>query len=163
MARLPYAPAGAPLADHSMNLFRMLGHSQPVAEGFAKLGAALLFESSLEPRLRELAILRVGMSFDAHYEVSKHVVIGKAVGLTEEEIAALSPGAARGALSGVERAVIALVDELRSAARASDAALAGVREFLSDQAVVELVVTIGYYGLVCRVLETLGVDVEDGS
>lgn len=41
--------------------------------------------------------------------------------------------------------------------------LARVRQHLDDRQVVELVVTIGYYGLVCRVLETLGVDREDAK
>jgi alkylhydroperoxidase family enzyme len=76
------------------------------------------------------------------------------------EIAALSPGADLGSLGAVERAVVRLVDELAVAARASDGALAGVREYLSERAVVELVVAIGYYGMVCRVLEALGVDLE---
>jgi alkylhydroperoxidase family enzyme len=143
-----------------MNLFRMLAHAPPVLEGFAKLGGALLFDSTLEPRLREIAILRVGMSADARYEVEKHVAIGKAVGLTEDELTALHPSRGQLLDGAVERAVVRLVDELRNSPRASDEALAGVRAHLSDRAVVELVVTIGYYGLVCRVLETLGVELE---
>jgi alkylhydroperoxidase family enzyme len=143
-----------------MNLFRMLAHAPPVLEGFAKLGGALLFDSTLEPRLREIAILRIGMSADAPYEVEKHVAIGKAVGLTEEEITALNPSRGQLLDGAAERAVVRLVDELRDSPRASDEALAEVRAYLSDRAVVELVVTIGYYGLVCRVLETLGVDLE---
>lgn len=163
MARIPYAPAGTALGEHPMNLLRMLGHSEPVAEGFAKLGGALLFESSLDARLREMAILRIGLFHGARYEVSKHVVIAKSVGLGEAEIAALAPGGDTSILGDAERAVLRLVDELATAARASDETLSDVRRHLTDRAVVELVVTIGYYGLVCRVLETLGVDVEEGT
>ena len=34
------------------------------------------------------------------------------------------------------------------------------RRHLDDRQVVEVVVTIGYYGMVCRVLETLDIDME---
>jgi alkylhydroperoxidase family enzyme len=56
--------------------------------------------------------------------------------------------------------VLALTDELFHGIRASDAAVAAVRNHLDDRQFLELVVTIGFYGLVCRVLETLGVDHE---
>lgn len=161
MARIPYAPAGTPGADHSMNLFRMLAHSGPVLEGYARLGSALLFETVLDARLREVAILRIGLAAGAGYETAKHRVIAQGVGLTDSEIAALAPGASPEPLGPRERAVLRLTDELIDGARASDDALAEARRHLDDRALVELVVTIGFYALTCRVLETLGVDPEE--
>ncbi|MGO9833011.1 MAG: carboxymuconolactone decarboxylase family protein [Polyangiaceae bacterium] len=160
MARVPYAPAGNPGSDHPLNLFRMLAHSPPVMSGFAKLGGALLQDAALDPRLREIAIVRIGLLAGASYEVEKHTAIARAVGLTGGEIAALRPGESRASLSDAARAVIDLADELFDRARATDAVLTRVRQHLDDRQLVELVVAIGYYGLVCRVLETLGVDRE---
>lgn len=160
MSRIPYAPAGNPGADHPLNLFRMLAHSPPVAAGFAKLGGALLQEGTLDPRVREAAIVHVGRLAKASYEVTKHTVIARAMGLSEAEIGALGAGADRTPLDDTCRAALALADELFQGVRASDAALADVRRHLDDRQVLELVVTIGFYGLVCRVLETLGVDLE---
>jgi 4-carboxymuconolactone decarboxylase len=163
MARIPYAPPGNPAADHALNLFRMLAHSPPVMSGFAKLGGALLQDTTLDPRLREAAIVRVGLVAGAPYEVEKHLAIGKMVGLGDAELQALRPGESQDVLDEATRAVVALADELASCARASDVALARVRAHCDDRQLVELVVTIGYYGLVCRVLETLGVDIETGG
>ena len=163
MARIPYAPRDNPGADHMLNLFRMLAHSPPVASGFARLGGALLQDSTLDPRLREAAIVRVGLLAGAAYEVEKHTAIARMVGLSEAELAALTPGGDASALGDALRAVLALTDELFANVRASDAALDAVRRHLDDRQVVELVVTAGYYGLVCRVLETLGVDRESSS
>jgi 4-carboxymuconolactone decarboxylase len=160
MARIDYAPANNPGADHPLNLFRMLAHSPPVMSGFAKLGGALLQDCALDPRLRELAIVRVGLLAGASYEVEKHTKIAQAVGLSEAEVDALRPGASQEALSDVQRAVLELTDELFGSVRAGDAVLDRVRSHLDDRRLVELVVTIGYYGLVCRILETLGVDRE---
>lgn len=160
MARIPYAPPASAGSDHPLNLFRMLAHSPPVLSGFAKLGGALLQDASLDPRLRELSIVRIGLLAGASYEVGKHTAIARAVGVSDAELAALRPDASRDALGDAARAVIELSDELFGGVRASDAALARVRRHLDDRQLVELVVTIGYYGLVCRVLETLGVDQE---
>lgn len=160
MARIPYAPAANPDADHPLNLFRMLAHSPPVLAGFAKLGGALLQDSTLDPRYREMAIVRVGLLAGASYEVDKHRVIAGTVGVTDAELGSLRPGASRDALDERARAVVELTDELVANARASDQALSRVRRFLDDRDLVELVVTVGYYGLVCRVLETFDVDAE---
>lgn len=163
MARIPYAPAMNPGSDHPLNLFRMLAHSPPVLSGFTKLGGALLQDASLDSRLRELAIVRVGLLAGASYEVGKHTAIARAVGVSDAELAALESGENRDALGDAARAVIELTDELFSGVRASDAAMARARRHLDDRQLVELVVTIGYYGLVCRVLETLGIDHEVSS
>lgn len=163
MARLPYAPAANTGADHPLNLFRMLAHSPPVLSGFVALGGALLGESALDARLRELAILRVGRRAGARYEVEKHERIARAIGVTDAELQALAPGASLAALDEAARDVVVLTDELVAGVRAGDAALASARRHLDDRQVVELVVTVGYYGLVCRVLETFGVDLEVGA
>jgi len=160
MARIAYAPLTNPGADHPLNLFRMLAHSPPVLSGFVKLGGALLQDCTLDPRLRELAIVRVGLLAGASYEVDKHTAIARAVGLSDAELRALQPGESPHALSDAARAVMELTDELFGGVRAGDAVLTRVRQHLDDRQLVELVVTIGYYGLVCRVLETLGVDQE---
>jgi 4-carboxymuconolactone decarboxylase len=162
MARIPYAPVTNPGSDHPLNLFRMLAHSPPVLAGFAKLGGALLQDLALDARFRELAIVRVGLLAGASYEVGKHTAIARAVGVTDAELCALRPGESRDALGDAARAVIELTDQLFAGVRADDGVLAGVRRHLDDRQLVELVVTIGYYGLVCRVLETLGVD-EEGT
>src|SRR6266545_3351130 len=103
MARVPYAPLTNPGADHPLNLFRMLAHSPPVLSGFVRLGGALLQDSSLEPRLREIAIVRVGLLAGASYEVEKHTAIARAVGITDAELEALRPGADSGALDDAAR------------------------------------------------------------
>jgi alkylhydroperoxidase family enzyme len=160
MARIPYAPPEKPGAQHALNLFRMLAHTTPVFMGFAQLGTAILTDSKLDPKLREMAIVRVGRRMGASYEVDKHERIGSSLGLSAAQLAALHPGADQDALGDSGRAVVALADELITRARASDETFARTREFLDDRETVELVVTIGYYGMVCRVLETLEIDHE---
>ena len=75
MARVPYVDLdtvggalGAQLrARPPLNIFRVLPHAPDTALGFLAMGKAVLRDSSLPPRLRELVILRVGALSGAHY------------------------------------------------------------------------------------------------
>jgi 4-carboxymuconolactone decarboxylase len=156
MAALPYAIS----PNGSLNLLRMLAHSPPVLRGFEGLGAALLTELSLSPRLREAAILRTGLLAGATYETSKHQKIASWVGLTDAEIAALEPSGDESALEPVLLAIRQLADELHVGTKGKDETLRELRRHLTDREVVEVVVTTGFYGMVCRILETLAIDLE---
>ena len=50
----------------------MLPHAGKAGEGFLKLGGALLRDNELDSKLREIAILRVGLLSGASYEVHQH-------------------------------------------------------------------------------------------
>jgi alkylhydroperoxidase family enzyme len=159
MARLPYAESPDP-ADE-LNLLKMLAHSPPVLHGFKALGGALLMQLALSPRLREAAIIRTGLLAGATYEVTKHLEIGGWVGLTADELTALDPkNRTSGALEPALAAIVKLADELHAGVRGSEETLRELRRHLSDREVVEAVVTTGFYAMVCRVLETLEIDIE---
>jgi 4-carboxymuconolactone decarboxylase len=169
MARIPYPDlSGAPeevrgLAGSlpPLNIFRMLPHAPTFLRGFGQLGTAILSQAELDARLREIIILRVGKRSPAPYEWQQHVPIGRACGVSAEEIAALDRDDAEAAcFSERDRVVLRLTDELLVAPRASDATLAAVRSHLSDRELVEAVITVGFYMLVARFLETTGVDLE---
>ncbi len=172
MARIPYrdlATAPAEVRDlvgklPPLNIFRMLAHVDTFIRGFGGLGAAILGQATLDARLRELVILRVGTRSPAPYEVQQHVPIARAVGATDEEIAAATAEDPVASSFGArERAILRLTDELLAAPRASDPTLAAMRAQFSDREVCEAVLTIGYYMMVARFLETTGVDLESGS
>src|SRR5439155_510112 len=83
----------------------------------------LLSSLELDSRLRELAILRVGRLERAEYEWVQHVPIARAVGASDEEIAAIERGDLDdGALDEQTRAVLAFTTEAVQEVRASDGA-----------------------------------------
>ena len=100
MARLPYPDpdqAPEPVRDAlaglpPLNIFRMLAHAETALRPFLRFGAAILGRLELDPRLRELAILQVAASTEARYEWVQHVEIGREVGLTDAQIAAVELG-----------------------------------------------------------------------
>ena len=168
VARIPYfdmtqAPASLQQllkSRHPLNLYRMLPHAGPAAEGFLALGGALLREGALDPQLREIAILRVGFLSGASYEVHQHRRIARRVGLTDAKVAALEPGADLGALSDLERQVLQFTDQLVHHVKAPDAMFDAMLARFSHRELAELTLTVGFYMMVSRFLENFEVDIE---
>jgi 4-carboxymuconolactone decarboxylase len=146
---------------NNLNILRMLSHASPaVFDGFNRLSQGLMVRSPLDPSLRELAILRVSYLSKAAYEMYHHEAIGRAIGLSEEQLHAIQRGAADAVLSPAQQAVMAFTDDMVINVRASDANLANVRAFLSDSDLVDLIMVIGCYMMVARLLETTGVEID---
>lgn len=169
MARVPYldqqdlAPEHRDLLARSVNIVRALANSPEALRAFHGLGQFIRFKSRLDPRLRELAILKVGWLTRSPYEWSHHVQIGRSFGVSDADIRALIEEA-EGRSSGLEplaRAVLQAAAEMTHGLQISDATFARLREDLDDERIVDLVVTIGFYNAVVRVLASLKIDVED--
>ena len=147
-----------------LNIYRMLANSENGLKGFARMGNALLHRCEIDPQLRELAILRVGRLSRAAYEVFQHERIAREVGVEEGKIAALRDATVEAAaFTDNDKAVLRFTDDVVRNVRASDRNLKAVQAFLTPGAVVELTLTIGYYMMVCRFLETAGVEGEEGQ
>jgi alkylhydroperoxidase family enzyme len=77
-----------------------------------------------------------------------------------EQIDALHNWEDSGKFDEQERAVLQYTDEVTQNIRVRDDTFAAVRSFLNEEGIVELTTTIGYYGMVCRILEALQVEIE---
>jgi 4-carboxymuconolactone decarboxylase len=143
-----------------LNLFKVMAHCPEVGRNFLRLGNAILFKGALLPKFRELAILRVGNIYQAKYEFTQHIPLGLRAGVSKEQIDSLSTWETSGKFNGEESAVLRYTDEVTQNIRVKDETFAAVRKFLSEEQLVELTTTIGYYGMVCRILESLQVELE---
>ncbi|HKI99224.1 MAG TPA: carboxymuconolactone decarboxylase family protein [bacterium] len=174
MARVPYATidtAPPKVADlfrkieangaQLLNLYRAVGLCEELGPAFIRLGNKILFRGKLPPRLRELAILWVGHRAQAPYEFTKHVAIGLQTGLTQAQIDALPDWQTSPLFDTQARAVLAFTDEVSGGYRAQEATFAALKAFLDDEQVVELTVIVGFYEMVCRLLEALQIELED--
>ena len=143
-----------------LNVFQVMANCPQIGYYFLRLGNSILFKGTVPPALRELAILRVGHIDQAPYEWTHHVPIALRVGVREEQIGALHDWRNSGTFNEQERAVLQYTDEVTKNIRVQDDTFAAVRRFLDEQGIVELTTTIGYYGMVCRILEALQVELE---
>ena len=157
---LPDALRHEVLSRRSLNVYRMIMHTPAVAPAFLTLSDALRHATSLPGDWRELAILRVGHRYAAPYEIHHHEQLGRSVGLAEPALAATRPGGDTAVLDERQRQVLRLTDELLDthglAAASRDQALA----WMSTSQLADLVLTVGFYQLVCNFLNTFQVAVE---
>ncbi|HEY5071288.1 MAG TPA: carboxymuconolactone decarboxylase family protein [Caulobacteraceae bacterium] len=168
MARIPYfdtatATGRAARAYEKLpplNIFRMMGHAGELIDGFTKLGTQILNFTSLDPILREIAIIRVGVLSKAGYEVYQHERIGRRLGMSDGLIAAIHEGPGAAGLDEARREVMEFTDDLVANVRAGDATFQPLERRLGYKALQELTITVGYYMLVSRFLETFDVDIE---
>lgn len=169
MARVPYVdPATAPpeVKDafaqlHPLNIFKLVAHAETAFRPFLRLGASILGKQQLSGKLRELAILRVARLSKAEYEWVQHVPIAKATGASDAQIDALSRGDASAAcFDATEREVLRFTDEVVRDVGASDATYRALAAKLSSRELMELVLAIGFYMTVARVMETFAIDLE---
>ena len=172
MARLPYVDpetASEPVREAlervpPINVFRMMANAETAFRPWLAFGGALLSSLELDARLRELVILHVGTLSGAEYEWVQHVPIALAVGASEDDVAAIERGDLDASCLGAPvSAALRFTTEVVRDVRASDEALAAVREHLSPREVVELLLVIGQYMLVARVAETAGIEIDEGG
>lgn len=138
---------------------RMMLQAPTCMPDLVRLGASVLARQKLDARLREIAILRVAALSAAEYEWTQHAAIGTAVGVTPPEMSALREETPAG-LEPAADLVVRFTDECVRGVRVSDSTFQEALGRFSPQEITELVITIGYYMLIARFLETLGVDAE---
>ena len=145
-----------------LNIFRALSHSPEAMRRFMKFGSYLLEEGKVDPKLRELAILKAGQLCRSEYEFSQHIAFARRVGLSDSQLRGIAnPTAAL--FDAHELAVLAYAAALTTDSRASDATYAAVAAFLNEEEIVELTLVIGFYNMVSRTLNALEVDVDDAA
>ena len=117
----------------------------------------------LPARDRELLILRTGWRCGSEYEWAQHVVVGRAAGLTDDEIARVAVGPDAAGWDPFDALLLRAADELHDDSCLTDATWAALAERYDERQMVEVPVVVGHYHLVSFLLNSLGVPLEDGS
>ena len=144
------------------NLWKTAAHAPATLLHFIRMGNALLSKTRLDPRLRELAILRVAAILDCEYERKSHTAFGREVGITEAKLKAVSDWTNSDVFNEVDRAVLGFTDEVAQNAKVDDETFSCLAKHLDEGMMVELAETIGFYGMIARVLLPFQVDLDTG-
>ncbi len=149
------------LAGTPLNIVRMGAHaSPPLFEAQGQLGYAIADPEVLDPKVRETAVLRVAHLSNSDYELHQHIPLAGMAGLTDQEIEAIG-AQDYAALNPKTAAICRFTDEVVLNLSPSDATLAGLREHVSDQVLVNLVLTIGNYMSIARLIATTGIEIDE--
>ena len=117
----------------------------------------LLRGSTLSPRIREVALLRVVLRGNSDYLWSHHLPIGARAGLGPEDISGIESG---NCPDPHDQLVVDAVDDLTAHYTVSEATWAKLGEAFSDEQRMDLVFTIGGYLLLAMAVNTFGVQPE---
>jgi alkylhydroperoxidase family enzyme len=118
--------------------------------------------SRLEPREREILILRIGWLCDSEYEWGQHVIFGRDAGLTAEEMARIKEGPDAEGWSAFDANLLRAVDELHNDSIIGDATWAELSKSYDQQQMMDVVFTVGQYNMVSMALNSFGVQLDDG-
>lgn len=168
MARVRYlnpedlAPEHQDMPRMKSNITRALANSPRGARHKANLGMYLRHESKLNPRLRELAILQVGYSTGSEYEYAHHVDVALSFGVSEADILAIAADTAGRAssLEPLARAVLQAAREMTERLSLSDETFATLSAGLDAESLIDLLIAIGEYNGMVRIMAALQVDLE---
>ena len=149
--------------------FKMAGpfavylHSPGFGELAQRLGGHVRFNTSVPPRLSELAILVTAQRWKAQYEWAMHAPMAEKQGVKPQTIRDIQAGRAPKSAPRDEMAIHAFVKELYATRRVSDAVYARVHRLIGDAGMVELVGTLGYYALISMMLNVFRMPVPEGA
>ena len=149
------SPAGTPL-----NIFGTIAHHPRLLKRFMNFAGMFLNKGLLPDREREIVILRVGWNCQSVYEFGQHTLIGQRVGLSLNEIDALTKDIAEHGWSVRDRALIEMSDDLCLDDCVSAATWAELSQHWNEAELVELVMVAGMYRLVSGFLNTMGVELD---
>jgi len=170
MALLPYLDAkdaspevqklltGRPVV---LNVQRMTANAQKIFVQRSRLSNALFTQTKIDPRLRELAILRTAKDCHSVYEWTQHVPAARHVGLSDQQINAVENWQNASCFSDVERLVLKFTEEVNANVKASHETLEGLKQHLDPGEIIELLIIIGHWRQTASILETTEVELEE--
>ena len=145
-----------------ININTTLAHHPRMMANFLPFSRYILKESTLPPRDREILILRTGWLCQSEYEFGQHTLVGKSVGLTPNEITRITKGPDAPGWDPFDVALMRAADELHSNTFITDATWNALTKRYNEQQMIDLVMTVGQYNLVCMFLNTFDVPLDPG-
>ncbi len=132
-------------------------HHPELAMGTHKLGGYLRFESTLGPRLTELAICTTAKLWQAEFEWYAHKPLAIKAGVSEEVLEAIRTGTPPPFDTEEEAAVHAFAQEAAEKRRTSQALYDATVKVIGEDRLLDLVSLMGFYAMVSLTLNTFNV------
>ena len=153
------APEGA--AGGAMNVYSTVVRHPRLLRHWLPFGGCLM-TGALEPRQRELLVLRTGWRCGSEYEWGQHALVALAAGLTRDEIRRTRGPVKASEWSPQDCLFLAVADELHDSGSISQTSWEELEEFLSEKQLIEIPMLVGHYHMVAFLLNTLQIQRDDG-
>lgn len=143
--------------------FNAFVQAPDVGRHLTALGRVLRFETSIERRLSEVAIITVGAAWKAEFEWWAHSQMARKHGVPDAVVDAIGRGEDPPFEAADERTVYALARQLTGSGRVDQETYDAAQRLLGDAGVVELVSLCGYYTLISFLLNAFTVPLPPGA
>jgi len=179
MSTKPYAERVAPLKSEEMteaqakflapfrgkdgahlNIFATLARHLPILEAWRDFGLYTMRGSTVDPILREIAILRAAHNANCRYEWTHHCTIGRNLGMDDELLNAIKTGARLN--SDAQQLMVTCADELCRDQRLADRTWQVMQSQFGLAYTLDLIFTVGAYTTLAMALNSCGVQLEEG-
>ncbi|PZX12395.1 4-carboxymuconolactone decarboxylase [Palleronia aestuarii] len=137
--------------------------SPALADRAQALGAFCRYDTLLEPRLSELAILVTGAFWKSGFEWAVHAPIALEAGLSERIVEAIRRGDEPEFERDDEAEIYAFARQLHETKQVDDAAYDAVAKRFGTRGAVELVGLLGYYTFISMTINTFDVPLPEGQ
>jgi alkylhydroperoxidase family enzyme len=142
------------------NLYRALANHPALAAAWTEFSRMLRYDSRTPRALRELVILRGAQLMRSEYEWAQHLPMARKAGVREAQIAALSEWRTSREFDEREKAALELAEAV-SNGRVSDELYARVTRHFDHHDYVELAAVAAFYAMVGRMLDAMGVPLDE--
>ncbi|HJY84373.1 MAG TPA: carboxymuconolactone decarboxylase family protein [Candidatus Binatia bacterium] len=142
------------------NIMKALANSPKLARRISQLGHYFMTELSLEPRLRELAVLILMKRLNCEYGFVNHIGIAQQTGLSREQIDHVGSYQTSSLFSDDDKLVLRYAEELTLKAQVDDELFRQVQSRIGMVNVLDLTAAVGFWNMMARNLNGLQIDVE---
>ena len=167
MPRTPLADIAPPLKKRLVelwgtppNLYKALGNHPELVAAWAEFSKTLRHDTRTPRALRELVILRGAQLMQSEYEWAQHLVMARKAGVTDSQIQELSNWRNSSQFDARQKAAIALSEDVTKG-KVSDAVYKEAMRHFDHHDYVELACVAAFYAMVGRMLDAMGVQLED--
>ena len=162
-ARAAAARVGLPEGMADLSVFRVLLRHEELAARVNGLLHQLLWNGALDPRLRELIIMRIGWRQGSVYEWTQHWRVARMLEIPEDDLLAVRDWRGSDRFGPAERAVLAATDETLGAGAISTRTWSELEAHVPDEpARMEVVISIANWSMFAQLLRSLEVPLEEG-
>ncbi|GIF20394.1 4-carboxymuconolactone decarboxylase [Actinoplanes tereljensis] len=116
-----------------------------VGSALQALGSAIRYESLLDTRCREIAVLTVARAWDSAFERYAHEAVARSAGMTDAEVSALAEGDPSAFPDPREQLVLQVSEALAVRHDLTDEEYARAADGLGLPVLFELTTLVGYY------------------
>lgn len=157
--RIPPTPPadGGPI---TANVFFTFVHNPPADRVRGAINAHVNGRSTLDPRQRELLLMRIGILCRAEYEYAAHHRAGRRAGLTDADVAMILAGPEAGEGDPIMLALLAATDELHRDGVVADDTWSALAAAFDRRQLLDMLFAVGAYRSGSMLISSAGVQLD---